>query len=151
MCRFLHSDFLWGLGRPNGLSPSNLLHGASGLGAASFFCEQPVGLAGARGVVLVFDQKPVCVPFLWPWFHADQRPLTMQFVALETKFQMSACIGFLWVPRQRVPRPAVPNHDGATAVLSVRDDTFERPIFLGMVFGFDCEAAHGRIDARPFR
>jgi hypothetical protein len=54
-------------------------------------------------------------------------------------------------PRLRGPNAAIPEHDGAARVLTVRDRSLESAVVDRMVFDFDGELAALRVQARPFR
>jgi hypothetical protein len=49
------------------------------------------------------------------------------------------------------PRPAVPQHDSATAILTLRDGTFKVTVVDRVIFDFDSKALVGRVDGGTFR
>src|SRR5215831_1193499 len=48
----------------------------------------------------------------------------------------------------RVPAAAIPNHDGAAAILPLRDGSLEGVVFDRMIFHVDCKALLARHEAR---
>ena len=70
----------------------------------------------------------------------------MEFFALEGEIQLAFCIAALGI--LAVPVSAVPNHDGTSAVLALRNGAFEVAVIQWMVLDLDCEPLVMRIEGR---
>src|SRR5262245_39258258 len=65
-------------------------------------------------------------------------PAAMKLLAVKFEAEMTLLIAFVRVVF-RNPFAAIPDHHGAAAVLSFRDDPFELIVFLGMIFDVNRE------------
>src|SRR5262249_34458521 len=71
-----------------------------------------------------------------PAVHAHEMPSSMQLLAIQGESEMTFPVARVRVAL-RVPASAVPNHDGAAAVLSPRDGSLECVVFDRMIFHVD--------------
>ena len=116
--------------------------------AGHFVFEELLGTGTVAGFsVLGFDQQPVL--FLVVRVHAHQVPAAFQALAMQGERRwpfLERRGGRLWLPGS-----AIPQHDGAAAILTLGDRSFEFSVCKWMVFGVDCQAFICRIEARTFR
>ena len=82
--------------------------------------------------------------------HPDERPAALQPLAVQAELQLALLQAFVRIV-ERLPGAAVPQHDGAAAILALRDGAFEAAIFERVVLGVDGEPLLRRIEARPAR
>ena len=75
-------------------------------------------------------------------------PPPVQLLAIEGESQMTFLISRVRIAF-RIPAAAIPNHDGAAAVLSRRDGSLECIVFDRMIFDVDRKALLARNQARP--
>src|SRR6516225_7488149 len=101
----------------------------------------------ARFLVLRFDQKPWLLFFPGPAVHAHEMPSPMQLLALQGEGEMTFLVAHVRVAL-RVPAAAIPNHDGAAAILPLRDGSLEGVVFDRMIFHMDGKALLVRNEAR---
>ena len=71
----------------------------------------------------------------------------MKFFALQREVQLAFCISALWI--LAVPIAAIPNHDGAAAILALRNGALEVAVVQRMVFDLDREPLVVRIEGGP--
>ena len=96
-------------------------------------------VGGAFELVMFLDEQPVGLGLLRSFAaHADQRPVALQLVAVQDKFETAGAEAFIRIAH-RLPGPGVPQHHGAAAVLSLGDGALEAAIFHGVVFDLDGE------------
>src|SRR6266487_6115825 len=74
-------------------------------------------------------------------------PSPMQLLAVQGESKMTFFVARVRVAL-RVPAAAVPNHDGAAAILSPRDGSLECVVFDRMIFYVDGKALFVRNEAR---
>ncbi len=100
-----------------------------------------------RGDVLVtlFDEQPLFRSLL----EFDQGPATAQFVAAELEQQLPFFQTFVWV-FERNPHAAVPDDDGAGAVIPFGNHALEVAVLERVVFDADGETLIGWICGRTF-
>jgi hypothetical protein len=94
-------------------------------------------LSLAGELVATLDQKPVGSLFVFSLTHAGQNPAAAEFLTLESEIQLAFCKAALGI--LAVPVPTVPNHDGASAILALRDGAFKVAVIQRMVLDLDCE------------
>ena len=129
----------------------NLFHAAAGRDAPRLLLEQDVAVAGPRLAIALLDQEPV-VRALAPRTsaHPHQRPCTLELVAMQHELELALRIAFLRI-FERLPRAAIPDHDGSAAILALGYDPFEAGVVDRMVFDMNGEPLVSRIHARPAR
>ena len=142
LCRVPHPVAVFG----------DLVHRTAGRNAERVLFDQR-GLAPRLGnVVALLDQEPVLVPLLRRLAaHPYKRPMAMQFFPIEPEFERALAVGRLGIGDFRGPGTAVPQQDGAAAILALRDDALEAAIIERMVLDMDREPLFARIEARPLR
>ncbi len=129
----------------------DLRDGAAGFDAERALVEDRAAASGQRCVVAFLDQEPVVAAlFSGPAAHPHQRPAPVQLLAVEPEFERAVLIGAGRVGVERRPIAAIPQHDRAAAILSLRDDPLEPAIIERVVFDMDRQAPLARIEARPF-
>jgi hypothetical protein len=98
-------------------------------------------------VVLVLDQQPVvALAALAVVAHAHQNPAALQLAAGERELEIALAQRRIDVAvALRRPEPAVPEHDGAAAVLALGDRAFEVAIVERVVLDLDGQALVGRV------
>ena len=119
----------------------DFFHGAAGDGGVGGFVgDGGVGF-GALVLVVLLNKEPVGIAVAGAGFHADERPLAVQFGAVEDKFQGAVAKAGVnvGVAGLRLPCALVPDHDGASAVLAFGDDAFEAAVLHGVVFDLNGE------------
>jgi hypothetical protein len=79
--------------------------------------------------------------------HADEMPLAVELLALERERQAAFLQALMRVAIGK-PAPAVPDHDGAAAVLALRDGAFEFVVLDGVVLDVDGKPLLPRHQAR---
>ena len=79
--------------------------------------------------------------------HAHQMPAAVQLLAVEHEIQMAFGIAFVRVAL-RYPAPAIPDHDGATAIFALRDGALEGIVFDRMIFDVHGQPLVTGIEAR---
>ena len=123
----------------------DVVHGA-GRGDRSVVFEQGLTQAFPRLLVLVLDQEPVHPLAAGAvMLHADQDPAALELVTLQGELEVAVEQSLLGRGLLRLPRAPVPDHDGAAAVLSFRDRSFEIAVVERVVFDLDREPLVGRI------
>src|ERR1700745_3029306 len=85
----------------------------------------------------MLDQKPVGSLFAFSLAHPGQDPTAMELLTLESEIQLAFCKAPLWILAS--PIAAVPNHDGASAILALRNGAFKVAVIQRMVLDLDCE------------
>src|SRR5207244_1684334 len=88
---------------------------------------------------------------------AHEHPRAAQAFALEHELDLALRVSLAQrldgIGRRRIVgriRAPIPEHDGAAAVLALRDGSLEGVVVDGVIFHFHREALYRRIDARPF-
>src|ERR1700722_2058604 len=87
-----------------------------------------LGVVRALEVVVLLDEKPVWLALVCGLAaHADERPLALQLGAVKNKLERTGAKPFVYigVTGLRAPGALIPQHDGASAVLPLRDDALE--------------------------
>ena len=115
----------------------------------SFYCRAP----GRHGkLVAVLNQEPVCAFAPFPIVgHADQDKSTMQSLALQRELEVAFRQRLLGGPRSiGLPIAAVPQHDRAAAILTLRDRPFEVAIIKRMILALDRKPLVMGVERRPF-
>src|SRR5262249_36257104 len=114
---------------------------------AGFVSRMSLLLAAAASLVFCFDKTPR--PFFppAPAAHAHEMPSPMQLLAVQGESKMTFLVARVRVA-PRIPAAAVPNHDGAAAILSPRDGSLECVVFDRMIFDVDGKALLVRNEAR---
>src|SRR5580658_3977264 len=101
----------------------DLFDTAAGHGAVGLLLSD-AGIFRAAGVFVFFlDEEPVRFAVLAAEavaMHAHKHPVAVHFCAVEGEFEIALAQAFLDID-ERLPRALIPNHDGATAVLSLWD------------------------------
>src|SRR5579864_1012513 len=118
------------------LAGGDLLDRAAGRGRLRLILENVLVARPARRVVLALDQEPVVVAVARLRAQPHQMPTAAQFLALKLEFQMALGEAFVRVALG-MPVAAVPDHHGATAILSLRNRALELVIFDGMILDMD--------------
>src|SRR5262249_31796972 len=112
------------------------------------FVLEDVRIFRAAGfLVLRFDQKPRLLLLPAPAVHAHEMPSPMQLLAIQGESEMTFLVAGVRVAL-RIPAAAVPNHDGAAAILSLRDASLECVVFDRMIFDVDRKPLLVRNEAR---
>src|SRR5262249_55240949 len=112
------------------------------------FVFENVRIFRAAGfLVLRFDQKPRLLLLPAPAVHAHEMPSPVQLLAVQGESEMTFLVARMRVAL-RVPAAAVPNHDGAAAILSLRDGSLECVVFDRMIFHVDRKPLLVRNEAR---
>src|SRR2546423_1802946 len=89
---------------------------------------------------MAFDQKPVgALAALAVTAEAYEHPCTLQFLAHKREFEFAFAQARCWVAI-RGPEAAVPEHDGAAAILALRDGALEVPVIERVILGLYGEA-----------
>ena len=142
LCRVPHPVAVFG----------DLVHRTAGRNAERVLFDQR-GLAPRLGnVVALLDQEPVLVPLLRRLAaHPYKRPMAMQFFPIEPEFERALAVGRLGIGDFRGPGTAVPQQDGAAAILALRNDALEPAVIERVVFDMDREPLFARIEARSLR
>ena len=94
----------------------------------------------------MLDQKPVGSLLALSLAHPGQDPAAVKFLTLKGEIQLAFCIAALRI--LAIPIAAVPNHDGASAVLALRNGAFEVAVIQRMVLDLDREPLVMRIEGR---
>ncbi len=131
--------------RPGG----DLRHGAAG-GDGPVVRKQRVGIALPGMLVAVLDQQPVH-PLAGPALHADQHPAAMQVLAVQGELQVAGCQALLGRHALRRPGAAVPELDGAAAILAFRDGALEVAVVQRVVLHLDRQPLVMRVQRRAAR
>src|SRR5436190_2178518 len=130
----------------------DLVHRTAGRNAERVLFDQRSLAPRLGNVVALLDQEPVLVPLLRRLAaHPYKRPMAMQFFPIEPEFERALAVGRLGIGDFRGPDTAVPQQDGAAAILALRDDALEAAIIERMVLDMDREPLFARIEARPLR
>ena len=135
---------------PPSFAVGNLLHRAAG-GDRAILAEH--GLAArVRGVcVAMLDQQPIgALAAELIAAHAHQDPTALELVTLQREFQIARlqCVLGAFHALGN-PEAAVPQHDGAAAVLTLRNRAFEVAVVERMILHFHGQALVGRIQRGP--
>src|SRR5262245_50201234 len=112
-----------------------------------FVLENVRIIRAARFLVLRFDQKPRLLFLPGPAVHAHDMPSPMQLLAVQGESEMTFFVTRVRVAL-RVPAAAVPDHDGAAAILSPWDGSLECVVFDRMIFDVDRKPLLVRNEAR---
>ena len=82
--------------------------------------------------------------------HAHEMPAAAEFLALEIEDEVALGVGLV---RIAVGDPAspIPDHDGAAAILAIRDRALEGVVFDRMILDVDGKTLFVRIEARAAR
>src|SRR5262245_16891450 len=67
---------------------------------------------------------------------------------MEDEFELAGTIAFARIAHG-LPGAAVPEHDGAAAVFSLRYDAFEAALLDGMILDVHRQSLHARVEAWP--
>ena len=124
-------------------------HGAARRDRAVFVGER-FAVAVAGGVVAVLDQQPVgALAAGLVVLDADQDPAAVQALAFEAELEVAVGQGLLGGLRAfRGPVAAVPDLDGAAAVLALGDGALEVAVAERVVLDLDGEALVVRVERR---
>ena len=120
-----------------------------------FDIQQSRARTRLRVRIPLLDQQPARLALAGPGLDADQDPDTDHPVALHAEFQLtsgqiSGSIEFLAV-QDVGPCAAVPNNDGATAVLALGDRALERGVVDRVILDLDRQALLRRVRGRAAR
>src|ERR1700758_1535837 len=85
----------------------------------------------------MLNQKPVGSILALSLAHPGQDPAALDLLTRESEIQPAFCKAALRILAS--PIAAVPNHDGASAILALRNGAFEVAVIQRMVFDLDCE------------
>ena len=97
-------------------------------------------VAGTHEVVLLLDEEPRLLGFAGvPPLDLHEGEPAGQLLAFQTELEAALAQARMGV-LDRLPRPVVPEQDGAAAVLALRDDPLEVAVFDRVVFGHHREA-----------
>ena len=114
-------------------------------GHGAILFQDVVGLAFLGEFVAVLDQEPVgALAAVAVALHPHQHPAAVQLVAMQREFQVAlleAAIGIIGFPGA-----AIPQHDGAAAILVVRDGAFEIAVVQRVILDLDREPLVVRIE-----
>ncbi len=134
------------------LGGRNLLEAAPGNGAVRSLVGDRRILRGALVLIVLFDEQPVVLTFFSEAvaLHAYERPVAVQLLTVKDEFQLSRAQAFVDVGH-RLPRPLIPHHHRAPAILSLGDRAFEAAVFDGMVFHLDGQTLVRNYIAGAFR
>src|SRR5262249_26031485 len=109
-----------------------------------------------RRLVLLLDEEPVVGAVAPPAPYAHEVPAPGELLAMQPELEVPFLVGALGievlvlaVERERLPGAAVPEEDGAAAVLALRDDPLEVAVVDGVVLDVDGEALLAGVEARP--
>ncbi len=105
--------------------------------------------AAFRVVVVLLDQQPCLVTGLAAITAAvcpDQVPASLELFAVELELEMAPFVPVLRIA-DRLPRAAIPDDDGARAVLMRRNDALEGAVLQRMVFDVHREPLLVRVEA----
>src|SRR5690606_1274986 len=99
-------------------------------------------------------RQPVFALFARLLPQADQQPFAFHPLAFEREVEVSLVDILPALAFDRLPRPAIPKHHGAAAILALRDDAFEVGLGHRMVFGphrqpLDVGIGRGSLGHRP--
>jgi hypothetical protein len=110
------------------------------------------GAAGRGGLVTLLDEEPAAVVIAAAPAGADphERPPTGELFALQRELQRAGAVGLVRIA-DGLPGAAIPQKDGAAAVLSLGDDALEAAVVEGMILDVHREAFVPRVEARPLR
>ena len=126
------------------LALRDLRHRSSRSHGAILF-QDVVGLAFLGEFVAVLDQEPVgALAAVAVALHPHQHPAAVQLVAMQREFQVAlleAALGIIGFPDA-----AIPQHDGAAAILVVRDGAFEIAVVQRVILDLDRQPLVVRIE-----
>src|SRR5205814_9345080 len=108
--------------------------------------EDPRAGARLRLRVFALEEQPLPACALAPAGGAHEVEPATQLVPIELERQAAAAIRLARITLRR-PSATVPDDHTAAAVLTLRDDALEVPVFDGMILGLHSEAFHVRIAA----
>jgi hypothetical protein len=94
----------------------------------------------------MFDQEPIGRLLAFSLAHPGQNPAAVKLLTLQSEVQLAFSICALGVVA--VPVATIPNHAGATAILSLRNGTFKVAVIQRMVFDLDRKPLVMRIKGR---
>src|SRR5262245_39952892 len=98
----------------------------------------------------MLDQEPVVAAGAFIAPPAHQHPAAREFLAREREFQLALAQSlFRTNPVFWRPQPPVPYHDGAAAILSLRNRAFKVPVVERMILNFDRQPPIARGERRP--
>ena len=130
------SDAIWSMSRPE-----STLFG---------FAFQNIELGRRLGfVVAMLDQQPVLAAVAGTAAHANERPTSLEFLAVEAEFEFALLQSFFGVDF-RLPGALVPDHYRAAAVFALRNDAFEIGVVDRMIFDLHGERFYGRVETGAF-
>ena len=101
----------------------------------------------ARFLVLALDEQPIVVTVPVAGTHSHQMPAAVQLLAVEIENEVALGVALVRIAF-RDPTPAIPDHDGAAAILALRDRAFECVVFDRMVLDVDGKSLFVGIEAR---
>src|SRR5438874_4657406 len=131
---------------------SNLLHAASGGYRAVLISDRIAAFALMS--VAVLDQKPVvavAAVALAILPHAHEHPTALQLLAREHEFEVPLPKRVFRIATVfRRPEAAIPKHNGATAVFTLRDCALEVAVVERVVLDLHCQAPVTGVEGWPF-
>ena len=117
-------------------------------GHGAILFQDVVGLALFGEFVTVLDQEPVgALAAVAVALHPHQHPAAVQLVAVQGEFQVAlleAALGIIGFPGA-----AIPQHDGAAAILVVRNGAFEIAVIERVILDLDRQPLVMRIERGP--
>src|SRR5262245_5166534 len=109
------------------------------------------GAAGRGGLVTLLDQEPASVvPAAAPAADPYERPPSRELLALERELQRAGTVGLVRIT-DGLPGAAIPQQDGAAAVLSLGNDALEVAVVEGVILDVHRQPFVPRIEAWPLR
>src|SRR5690606_24170368 len=127
----------------------DLVDAAAGQNARRQRLDELRAVAVTRLAVAPLDQQPV-VLFLAAGREAHERPAAAQLLAVQREVELALREALVGIGLGH-PVAAVPDDDGARAVLALGNHAFERRVLERMILGLHREPALARIEARPLR
>ena len=107
-------------------------------------------VARSRVLVVLLDEQPALVAAVLAAAASHERPAAVQLRAVEVELELALAVALDRILLGN-PGAAVPQEDGARAVLLRRDHAFEVAVLDGMVLDVHREALVVRVEARAFR
>ena len=111
--------------------------------------KQLVVIARFGKLVAKFDQQPVFALAAAAIVETYQYPAAFELFTVKNEFEFAVteCLLGIFITERR-PITTIPQHHGAAAVLAFRNGPFEIPIVEWVVFDFDRQPLHVRIEGR---
>ncbi len=152
-CGFFLGDAPVGLlarrlvGMPDPAAPvRDFVHRSPGGGRVRHLLENVRRRFGSCVFVVGLDEQPRLLAFAWPLLHAHEVPAALQFLAVQSEFEVALLEAELRVIF-RLPAAAIPDHHRAAAILAFGDGAFERVVLDRMIFDVDREPLVVRYEA----